>query len=556
MRLELFGAIGDLGRASEIVRVFAAHGLGDLMQRTGIVRVLQRAGVVVRLRSHVAPELTPPQRMRRAFEELGPTFVKFGQLLAGRSDLLPPEWTREFAELREHAAEAPWDELRAALREDLGGEPEKFFAELDSRPLASASIAQVHRARLLDGTPVVLKLRRPGIVDAVERDLRLIAHLVAIAERETPELRRRRLHDLVRHFAGTLRNELDLAVEARASVAIARDVAAHSEVVIPRVHEQFTTERLCVQDFIEGPSIGKWLRGPTFEPELARRIARDGARIVLEMIFVHGRYHADPHSGNVLLASDGRIALLDFGMVGRLSQARRREVLELLVAVSARDEERVVELLLEWSGGAEVDEGLLASDVALFLDRYHGAKLRDFQLARLLGDIAALLRGNDLALPTDLAMLLKVFITLEDLGRSLDPHFEMAVGVEEFIAGATRGERSPFAAVRRGFEELRRTASSLPRELRPWLTRLRRGRFHLEIELARLDRFIQEFDRSINRLTVGVVTSALIIGTSIALTVSGGPRLLGLPAFALVGFVTSLVLGLGLLVSIARSGRH
>jgi ubiquinone biosynthesis protein len=555
MRLEMFGALGDIGRATEIARVFAAHGLGDLMQRSGIARVFRRAGVAVRLRSDPSPELTPPQRVRRAFEALGPTFVKLGQLLAGRTDLLPPEWTGELAQLREHAAPVPWEELRDALREDLGGEPERFFSELDTAPLASASIAQVHRARLLDGTQVVLKIRRPGIVDAVERDLRLITHLVALAERETPELRRRRLHDIVRQFAGSLRNELDLAIEARASKAIAGDIAAHREIVVPRVHDAFTTQRLCVQDYIEGVSVDAWLYSPSFDPALARRIAAAGARVVLEMIFVHGRYHADPHGGNVLLTPDGRVALLDFGMLGRLSEARRREVFELLAAVSARDEERIVELLLGWANGAAVDEGLLGGDVALFLDRYHGAKLRDFELARLLGDIAALLRNNDLALPTDLAVLLKVFVTLEDLGRSLDPQFQMAAGVEEFVERAVHAERSPLAALKRGFDGVRRTASALPRELRPWLARLRRGRFHLEIELTRLDRFIHEFDRSVNRLTVGVVTSALIIGTSIALTVSGGPTLLGLPAFALVGFVSSLLLGLGLLISISRSGR-
>jgi ubiquinone biosynthesis protein len=555
MRLELFGALGDLGRATEIARVFAAHGLGDLMQRSGIARVFRRAGVAVRSSADPGPELTPPQRVRRAFEALGPTFVKFGQLLAGRTDLLPPEWTKELAELREHAAAVPWGELRNALREDLGGEPESFFAELDTQPLASASIAQVHRARLLDGTQVVLKIRRPGIVEAVERDLRLITHLVTIAERETPELRRRRLHDTVRQFAGSLRNELDLAIEARASKALAGDISAHLEIVVPRVHEAFTTQRLCVQDYVEGVSVDTWLKSPSFDAALGKRIAAAGARIVLEMIFVHGRYHADPHGGNVLLTPDGRLALLDFGMVGRLSEARRREVFELLTAVSARDEERVVELLLGWANGAEVDEGLLGSDVALFLDRYHGAKLSDFELARLLGDIAALLRSNDLVLPADLAMLLKVFVTLEDLGRSLDPQFQMAAGVEAFVERAVSAERSPFAALKRGIDEVRRTANALPRELRPWIQRLRRGRFHLEIELTRLDRFIHEFDRSVNRLTIGVVTSALIIGTSIALTVSGGPTLLGLPAFALVGFVTSLLLGVGLLISIARSGR-
>jgi ubiquinone biosynthesis protein len=311
---------------------------------------------------------------------------------------------------------------------------------------------------------------------------------------------------------------------------------------------------LCVQDYVEGRSLDAWLANGRAGSGEGQRIAQAGARIVLEMVFVHGLYHADPHGGNVLLMPDGRLALLDFGMIGRLSAARRAEFFDFLSAVAARREERAVDILLDWAGPNEVDETLLAADVAAFLDRYHGSTLREIDLAALLGDVAALLRDNELSLPVDVAMLLKLFITLEDLGRSLDPGFKMAAEVEAFVASEMEQAKSPLGMLRRGFHEFERVATSLPHDLRPLLARLRRGRFRLELELSRLDRFSRDIERSVNRLTIGLVTSALIVGTSVALTVPGGARVWGFPAVALLGFVSSLVLGLGLLVAIVRSG--
>lgn len=556
MLLEALSTARDLRRAREIVSVLASHGLGDLAQRLGLVRGLRRAGTLLRIRrSEELHERPAPERMRLALERLGPTFVKLGQVLAGRTDLLPPEWTSELAKLREHASPIAWDELRVQLAEDLGADPHTVFRALDHEPLSAASIAQVHRAELEDGTPVVLKIRRPGIVATVTADLRLLARLAEIAEREIPELAPFKPRAIVRQFASALRAELDLGVEARLAPRMAAQLAHHAELVIPRVHDRFTTPRLLVQDHLDGPSVDRWLAAGRPGAHDAHAIAAAGAAIVLEMVFVHGLYHADPHGGNVLLLPDGRIGLIDFGMIGRLSSARRAEFLELLAAVVQRNDGEVARVLMQWTGDGEVDETLLASDVSALLDHHDAARLRDVDIRVLLQDIAALVRDNGLVLPADVALLLKVFVTLDGLGLALDPRFVMAEAIQPFVERTLRDARSPLSMLKRGLGEIGRAAGELPHGIRSALALLRRGRFQVEVDVRRLDQLGAALQKSVNRLTVGLVTSALIIGTSIALSVSGGPTLLGLPAFALLGFASSLVLGLALLVAIARSGR-
>lgn len=551
----LIGALAtarDLRRAHEIVRVLVSHGMGDLAQRLGLVRGLRRAGVVLRIRrAESLHERPAAERMRCALEVLGPTFVKLGQLLAGRTDLLPPEWTNEFAKLREHASTVPWDVLRAQLEEDLGADPESVFRELDAVPLSAASIAQVHRAKLDDGTPVVLKMRRPGIVETATADLNLLARIAEIAEREIPELRRWKPRAIVRQFASSMRAELDFSVEARMAPRIAAQLAHRRDVVIPRVHDRYTTPRLVVQDFLDGPSIDRWIAHGRTGACDSRAIAAAGAEIVLEMVFVHGLYHADPHGGNVLLLSDGRLGLIDFGMVGRVSSARRQEFLHLLAAVVRRRDDDVARVLLRWAGDVEVDDAALADDVARFLDRYDSDRLCDLDVTALLRDVAALVRENGLTLPPDVAMLLRAFVTLDSLGLALDPQFLMAAAIEPFVDKTTRENTSPFAMLRR----VRGVLAEMPNGLRTVFALLRRGRFHVEVDVPGLSDLSRTLQKSANRLTIGLVTSALIIGTSIALSVHGGPTMLGWPALALLGFVSSLLLAVALLVSIARSGR-
>ncbi|MBL8332306.1 MAG: ubiquinone biosynthesis protein UbiB, partial [Rubrivivax sp.] len=484
--------------------------------------------------------------------------VKLGQILAGRADLLGPEWIAEFGKLHNAVPALPLDELRPQLREDLGAEPESVFARFDVQPLAAASIAQVHRAALRDGTEVVVKIRRPGIVDTIEADLRLLDRAALVAEREWPMLAPYRPRQLVRQFGQSLRRELDLATECRNAERVARNLATLDDIVIPGVHWDYTHERINVQDFVAGTP-GHDLAALAAQGLDPRLLARRGARAVLKMIVEDGFFHADPHPGNVFYLSGNRIAFIDFGMVGRLSPRRRDELLRLLLGLVERQPQAVADVLMDWTGGRRgVNLGELEEAIEAFVDQHHGTPLAQLHLGEMLSEVTTILREHRLALPADLALLIKAFISLESMGRGLDPGFHMAAEAQPLLRQVLRSRYTPQSLARRGWSSLRELAGQfgrLPQDMGRLLRHLGRGHVQVGVEIAHLRRAGDQIDRAANRLSIALVIAALIIGSSIVMTVGGGPTLLGLPAFGLLGFVGAVLGALWLLRAIRRAER-
>jgi len=561
MLIETLGAARDMGRLNEIAGVLVRHGLGDSVRRLGLADRLERAGHVLHW-EHAADlaRLEPPVQVRLALEELGPAFVKLGQILAGRADLFGPDWITEFEKLHSHVPAVPLAQLLPQLREDLGGEPDQVFARFDAEPLAAASIAQVHRAQLKDGTEVVVKIRRPGISEVIEADLRLLGRLAALAEAEIPALKPYRPQLLVREFAKSLKRELNLSTECHNAERIAANMAAQPFIVIPRVYWAHTSERVNVQDFISGTP-GDQLAQLTAEAGFDRRLlAERGARAVLKMIVQDGFFHADPHPGNVFYLSGNHVAFIDFGMVGRLSARRREELLQLLLGLVERNPQAVADILLDWAGDDRgVNLAQLESEIEAFVDQYHGTPLAQLSLGQMLSDVTVILRDHHLGLPADLALLIKAFISLEGMGRELDPDFHMASEATPMLREVVRAGYRPQVLARRAWQTLRRTlamAEQLPHDVARLMRNARRGRLQVSIELAHLKRVGDQIDRAANRLSMALVIAALIIGSSIVMNVRGGPTLLGLPALGLMGFIGAAVGGMWLVRSIWRSTHH
>lgn len=550
----------DLGRLQEIVAVLVRHGLGDAVRRMGWADLLEKAGRLVNWTSAAElARLPPPLQVRRALEELGPTFVKLGQILAGRADLFGPEWIAEFEQLHSRVPAVPFESLRAQLVEDLGGEPSQVFAWFDETPLAAASIAQVHRARLHDGSEVVVKVRRPGIHPVIEADLRLLERLAARAVRQWPDLRPYRPVALVQEFGRSLRRELDLAHECRQAERIAANFAQQPDIVIPKVYWDWTRERVNVQQFVDGIPGGEL--GRVESAGLDRKLlARRGAQAVMKMVVEDGLFHADPHPGNVFYLPGNRLAFIDFGMVGRLSAQRRDDLLKLMLGLVQRDASSVADVLLDWTDGdTSTQEDRLSADVEAFVDTYHGVPLAQLSLASMLADVTGILRRHQLQLPSDLALLIKAFVSVEGMGRHLDPGFHMAGEALPLLKRALRARYHPKVMVRRGWRSLVRLAdlmAAVPDDLSRLLRNVRHGGVQVHIEVRHLDRVGDQLDRAASRIAVGLVVAALIVGSSIVMTVRGGPLLWGLPAFGLLGFLGACAGAVWLLRSITRSGRH
>ena len=558
MLWETLSAARDLGRLHDIASVLIRWGFDDVVRRLGMSHALERAGKVLHWGDTPAlDDLEPPQRVVRAMEELGPTFVKLGQLLATRVDLFPPEWVAAFEALQDQASAVDFEQLRPQLTQDLGADPEAVFSDLDKKPLAAASIAQVHVARLSDGTSVILKIRRPDIVGKVEADLRLLSHLAELAEKNIQELKRFRPTEVVRQFSLSLRRELDLAGECRHAERIAANLLGEEEIVIPQVHWQWTSERLNVQDYIQGVSGRQVVAGKSGNFDRPR-IAALGASAILHMVLVDGFFHADPHLGNMIVLPDNRLALVDFGMVGRLSDQRREELIDLLYALVKKDSEGVTDVLLLWVRGANVDEVSLTAEVESFLDHYHGLSLKQLDFTAVLVDLTAILREHQLTLPPDLALLMKTFISLEGVGRKLNPDFNIVEEAAPFMERLVRARYAPSALLKRGASDahaLWRMLSEVPRDVHALIKSMRRGGMQVHVDLTRLDHFGHKIDKAVSRLTIGIVVAALIVGTAIVSSNENQHTVFGLPVLGVLGFLIACFGGIGLLVSIWRSGR-
>lgn len=558
MLWETIKSARDLGRVQEIATVLIRYGFGDMVKRLGMSRVLERTGRALRWKDAEALAfMEPPARICRALEDLGPAYIKLGQLLATRVDLFPSAWIAEFEKLQDQIPPLPFEKLRPQLEEDLGGRAEEVLLSVDTLPLAAASIAQVHRACLPDGTQVVLKIRRPGIEATIDADLRLLARLAEIAEKNLAEIKRYRPTDIVRQFTASMRRELDFASEGRHAERIAVNFASDSDIVIPKIYWPWTRERLLVQQFIDGIP-GRNIAAIETMGLDRKLLAVKGAEAVLKMTMVDGFFHADPHLGNFFYLEGNRIALIDFGMVGRLSDERRDQVIDLFYALVNRHTADVVDVLLDWAGDVSVDTGALGVEIDTFLDHYHGIPLKQLNFAAMLRDLVVVLRDHQLVLPPDLALLMKTFLSLDGVGRRLDPDFDIVAVASPFLERVVRARYAPTRLAKRS---LRNAASildilaSLPTDLRRLLRAARHGALQINVDLVRLDHFGHQLDRAASRITIGLITAAIIIGTSIVITVGEGPRILGMPIFGFLGFVAACLGGLAVLVSIARGRR-
>jgi len=550
----------NIGRAYEIASILIQYGFGDVVRRLGMSKVLTEAGKLLNWQSldkHM--KLNPYERIRNVLEELGPTFIKLGQVMSTRVDLFPPEMIEQFEALQSRTSPVPFEEIREQLEEDLGGPVESIFKYFDKEPKGSASIAQVYHATLKDGSEVVVKARRPKIKRMVEADLQLIKYMANLADKEMMDLRLYRPKEMAEQFSRSLLLELNLAEECRHADRARNNLAEDSLLVIPKVYWGFTCERLNVQERmtgIPGFKVGE-LKLAGGDPV---QIAQSGARTISTMIVEDGFFHADPHPGNIFYFKDNRFALVDWGMVGRLTRHRRDQIVNLLLGMVNREAEMVQDILLDWalSDEDEIDEERLMMSIEEFLDKYHSVPLEELDMASSFYDLTRLLRENRIALPSDLAMVFKVFITLEGLGRRLNPSFDMAREARPVLKHAVRNRYRPTEIWRRGRRLFNDTADlmiGLPKDLRHMIRTIRAGKTNVNVNISGMDEFGHRVDDAASRLSISFITAAFILSTSIVMSLGGGPKFFGIPLFDLLGY-GAMIGGLFVLVSIWRSHRR
>jgi ubiquinone biosynthesis protein len=524
----------DRARLKEISAVLIRYGLQDVIRLLGLSTLLSggEGG------GEPQDNQTLPQRLRAALEALGPTFVKFGQILATRSDLLDSSWTDELDRLHSQATTLAWSELAPQITADLGDDPHRLFAEFNEAPLAAASMAQIYRARLHSGEAVVIKVLRPGLAKTIHADLRLLAYLAETVEQQSPALARYRPRQMVRALATALNHELDLTHEGNNCERVAQQFAQQPEVVIPKIYWQWSSKRLLVQEFLPGiaPENPQQLATAGFDGPL---LAQRGAQAFMKMVLEHRLYHADPHPGNVMALADNRVGFIDFGMVGQLSERRRNQLLLLLQAIAERESGGIVNTLIAWSDSDPLD--LLDLELAAqnFLDKQASATLT---LGKALTDLLVMAREHQLALPPDLVLLFKALITADGVLHRLDPNFDIIGTLKPMLQQVMLQRYTPEAVRRRmlalGGEALD-AGEELPQTLRLLMRRLKRGQISADINLKNISQLSQALERAAVTLAIAIVTAAFTLGLAPYLMQSS-VRLWGIPLFPALGALACL----------------
>ena len=517
-------------RFRDIVETLTRHGLGFALATLGLDRLRPADGAPAQ---HRRPPrgVSLPVRVRLALEDLGAVYIKFGQIVSTRTDVLPPEYATELAKLQDASPPITAAEVRAVIAEELGTAADRLLASLEDTPLATGSIGQVHCGRItLDpedaasgipggaaagdrGIDVVVKVRRPGVVAQINEDLEIMAELAKRAERASTRASGVHLAALVDEFSLTLRAELDYLQEARNVEHFAANFAGDGRVHIPLVFWETTTARVLTLERIRGIKVNDpaALREAGID---AGELARRACNVLLKMVFEDGFFHADPHPGNFFVEADGRLGIIDFGMVGHISDSTRDQLVRMLVAVVDQDAARLTTALVRMCGAqAGGGFGGLQADLGRLLDRYAERPLAEISIVAVLKELAALLREYRLRLPRETALLLKMLVMADGLGKQLDPGFELTTQLGPFTQLMILDSLSPEALADRlkklGREALR-FGTEAPEIMRRVVDVLERGGIDIHFRAEELDRLMDKAEKTGNRLVAGLITAALI----------------------------------------------
>ena len=533
-------------RFTEIVAILGRYGFAHFVRRSDpdLVQRLFKTPDGEKL-----SELSEEARIRMALTELGTTFIKLGQILSTRTDLVHPELAAELEKLQSHTPADPPEVARAIVERELGCPVGELFAQFEDRPLASASIGQVHAARLESGEEVVVKVQHTDIEDRVVQDLEILDALAGLAEHHDKDLRNFQPRATVAEFRRVLLRELDFGRELRNLELFAANFKNDDTIHIPAAYRDSSSRRVLTMERIDGTPLSRIedLRARGFD---SSAFARRGASAYLEMIFRDGIYHADPHPGNILVLPGGVIGLLDFGMVGRVDEVLRQDLESMLLAVfSGETEELTHSVMRLGSTPPELDRDALRSDLGEYLADYVNRDLQDLELSRALEDLTAIVRRHRILLPPSVSLLLKVLVMLEGTSRLMDRDFSLAGLIQPYTAKLASRRYGPQRMMQRARHSLRdwdRLVDRLPRELTEILDRVSSGQFHVNLQHRRLD-------STVNRLVYGIITAALFLGSVQLWSREVPPILGGIPLFGVAGTVLSVLLGARLLKAIHDS---
>jgi ubiquinone biosynthesis protein len=563
LSIRKLGVIGrtyrNLNRYRQILAVMFKYGFGDFLELLKLDQYVEAGLQLISKKQPVHFEkLTHPQGLRMALEELGPTYIKLGQILSTRPDLIPVEFLRELAKLQDKVPPFSAQDARKIIETELGAAVEDLFADFDDDPLASASIGQVHRATLRTHQEIAVKVQRPGIQRIVEADLEIMLHLATLMEKNIEELAFHRPVNIVNEFARTLEKELDYQLEAANTKRAAFNFASDPYTCVPSIYDEFSTARVLTTAFVDGIKVSdiERLKASGLDCKL---ITERGADILLRMIFEHGFFQADPHPGNLFVLSGNVICLIDFGMVGAVDRVTRETFVDLLDGLLKKNAQRVAQVMLQLTDWDEEPQTrIFELDVADFMARHLYKPLKDISVGGLLHNLLELASRHRLRVPPNIFLMMKSLTTVEGVARMLDPEFDIFTKAGPFIRRVLAGRFSPHrlsSDLYRLTADLLKFTQQFPQDMLEISRLIRQQRLCLKTEDQGLERTLATHDQISNRISFSIIIAALIIGSALIVISEIPPLFYGISLIGIIGFTAAAVMGIWLLVAILRKGR-
>ncbi|RQD74109.1 AarF/UbiB family protein [Desulfonatronospira sp. MSAO_Bac3] len=546
-------AIVHLGRFREIVTTLVKYGFDDVVDRLDV----PGRKYLEKIRVHTM-HLTRWERMRMVLEELGPTFIKCGQILSQRADLLPRELLEELRKLQDDVPAEEFSEIRKVLQDNFAQPLEDIFSEIEETPIAAASLAQVHKAWLKGSNQeVALKIQRPDIAETIKSDMDILERIAIRLDGRMESFKVYNLPQLVQRIRKLMLQELNFAQEMRNMQVVRTHTLPEEKILIPEVYPELCGELVITMELSRGSKM-KDVR----VSELKNRasLAKRGLNFSIRQVLEQGFFHADPHPGNILIDEDENMILLDWGMVGRLTNKVRYELIDLIGAVVDNDVEEVTEILISFTTGREnVNRGMLQNEVLEVVSHFTRLPLKEVNLGQLLMELTTLLRNHGRILTTDLSIMIKALVTAEGTARMLYPDLDVIKEAEPMVRRMSKNRFSPsnlLKGLQKNIRYLMRFQYELPRQTMDIISKLDRGELAIRFQHQNLEGLQSTLERVVNRLVVGIVTGALFLGSGMIIMADTGPRLWGYPALGVVGYIIAVFLSLRLVMAMVRSRKR
>jgi len=551
----VFDTLRQVERTKAIITILVKNGFDDIVSAMGIEKYIKFS---VPRKSQETVKLSRYERIRKSIEELGPTFIKMAQILSTRPDLIPLDLADEFSKLQDSVEPMPFEQIRPRFMDEFGKDIDEIF-DGELTLIASASLGQVYKGRLKSGEEVAVKVLKPGVEEMIRSDLQIMYRIASILEEKLYSYGIDSPKKILQEFEKTIKKELDYNTEALSLKRFAKNFEDDERIVVPELYEAFSGTTVLTMEFIDGIKVSRidLLEEAGIDP---KEVAKTGFDLISEQIFEYRFFHADPHPGNIFALPDGRISFVDFGMMGSIAERDRRDFVDMIYYIVKEDEEKAALCILKLAKveNDDLDRDAFAKDMGDVIRTYFYGSLKDIKIKNLLNDIVALMSRHKVYFRESNYLLTKALVTIEGVGKALDPDFNAAEEIKPFVIRFYKENFSLSAFFSKASEMPKEVSDFLmqfPEDIKTIVEKMKSGKLKIEFQHMGLEEMEETIEKSANRLSISVITSAILIGSALLLLAKTPPLFFGIPILGLVGFVTAVGMGIVLIRSIYRKGR-